>query len=71
MITRPEESHRVWCVSMWSWSLNNEDALAHYGLLRHKGGGHYLILLSELSLRVFENKVVIIVVVYSAQKINK
>jgi len=24
LITRPEESYRVWCVSVWSWSLDNE-----------------------------------------------
>jgi hypothetical protein len=29
MITRPEESYRVWCVWVRSWSLNNEEALAH------------------------------------------
>jgi hypothetical protein len=29
LITRPEESYRVWCVWMWSWSLNNEEALSH------------------------------------------
>jgi len=22
LITRPEESHRVWCVWVWSWSLD-------------------------------------------------
>jgi hypothetical protein len=26
LITRPEESHRVWCVWVWSWSLDNEEA---------------------------------------------
>jgi hypothetical protein len=35
MITRPEESYRVWCVWVWSWSLDNEEGLAHYGLLSH------------------------------------
>jgi len=35
IITRPEESYRVWCVWVWSWSLENEEALAHWGLLRH------------------------------------
>jgi hypothetical protein len=35
LITCPEESYRVWCVWVWSWSLNNEDALAYWGLLRH------------------------------------
>jgi hypothetical protein len=35
LITRPEESHRVWCVWVWSWSLDNEEALAHWGLLRN------------------------------------
>jgi len=29
LITRPEESYRVWCVWVWSWSLDYEDALAH------------------------------------------
>jgi len=28
LITRPEESYRVWCVWVWSWSLDNE-ALGH------------------------------------------
>jgi hypothetical protein len=28
-ITRAEESYRVWCVSVWSWSLDIEEALAH------------------------------------------
>jgi hypothetical protein len=23
-ITRPEESYRLWCVWVWSWSLDNE-----------------------------------------------
>ena len=29
LITRPEESYQVWCVGVWSWSLNIEEALAH------------------------------------------
>ena len=29
LITRPEESYRVWCVWVWSWSFDNEEALAH------------------------------------------
>ena len=40
LITRPDESYKVWCVWVWSWSLDNEEALAHYGLLRHKNGLH-------------------------------
>ena len=37
LITRPGESFWVWCVWMWSWILDNEEALAHWGggLLRH------------------------------------
>jgi hypothetical protein len=27
LITRPVESYRVWCVWMWSWSLDNVEAL--------------------------------------------
>jgi hypothetical protein len=37
LITRPEQSYRVWCVWVWSWSLYNEEAQAHWGLLRHGG----------------------------------
>jgi len=36
--TRPEESYRVWCVWVWSWSLDNEQALVHWGLLRYEKG---------------------------------
>jgi hypothetical protein len=35
LITRPEESYPVWFVWVWSWSLDNEEDLAHWGLLRH------------------------------------
>jgi hypothetical protein len=35
LITRPEESYRVWCAWVWSWSLDNEEELAHWGLLCH------------------------------------
>jgi len=35
LIIRPEESYRVWCVSVWSWILDNEEALPHWGPLRH------------------------------------
>jgi hypothetical protein len=31
LITCPEESYRVWCVWVWSWSLDNEEALAQWG----------------------------------------
>ena len=27
LITRPEESYRVWCVWVWLWSLDNEETL--------------------------------------------
>jgi hypothetical protein len=35
LITRPEESCRVWGVWAWSWSLDSEEILAHQGLLCH------------------------------------
>ena len=34
LITRPEESFRVWCVWAWVWGFDSEEALAHYWLLR-------------------------------------
>jgi hypothetical protein len=36
LITRPEESYRVWSVWVWSWSLDNEEAQAHIGLSSHR-----------------------------------
>ena len=35
-ISRPEEFYRVWSAWVWSWSLDNEQGLAHWGLL-HDG----------------------------------
>jgi hypothetical protein len=34
MITRLEESYRLWYVWVWSWSLDSEEALAYWVLLR-------------------------------------
>jgi len=31
LITRPEESYRLWCVWVWPRILDNEEALAHCG----------------------------------------
>jgi len=39
LIPHPEESCRRWYVWVWSWSLDNEEALAHWGLLQQEGGG--------------------------------
>jgi hypothetical protein len=36
LITRPEESYRVWGVAVWSWNLDNEEAMANCRLLRHE-----------------------------------
>jgi len=42
LITRPEDSYRVWCVWVCLWSLDNEEALAHWGLFSPwKGGGEF------------------------------
>jgi hypothetical protein len=35
LITRPEESYRLWCVWEWWRSLDNEEALTHWELLCH------------------------------------
>ena len=40
LITRPEESYRLWCVVVWSGNLiKNEEAMTRDGLQRHGGGG--------------------------------
>jgi len=41
-ITRPEETYQVWCVWVWSRSLDNEYALAHWGLLRNGKGNNII-----------------------------
>ena len=33
LITRPEESYRLWCRCVWPRNLVNEEAVAHWGLL--------------------------------------
>jgi len=48
LITRLEESHRIWCVWVWSWSLCNK-ALAHWGLLG-RGGILYIFNLVHFGL---------------------
>jgi len=35
LITRPEDYYRMWCAWVWSWSFDNEEALAQYGLCHH------------------------------------
>jgi len=42
LISRPEESYRLWCVWVWSWSLDNAETKAHQRLLR-RGGKNLLI----------------------------
>jgi hypothetical protein len=42
LITCPEESYRVWCAWVWSWSLDIEEARADYRLSRHWGGGDHI-----------------------------
>ena len=39
LITRPEESYRVWCVWVWSWILDNQKALAQWVAVAPWGGG--------------------------------
>jgi hypothetical protein len=36
LITRPEESYGLWSVWVWTWSFDNEKALSHWRLLRHR-----------------------------------
>jgi hypothetical protein len=44
LITHPEESYWVSYVWVWSWSLDNDESLAHWGLLRFGGGGFAFVL---------------------------
>jgi hypothetical protein len=43
-----EKSYRLWFVWVWSWSLDNEETLAHWGLLHNMGGGELEIFLWAL-----------------------
>jgi len=36
LITRPEESYRLWCVVVLSRNLVYEEAVAHWGMSRQK-----------------------------------
>jgi hypothetical protein len=39
LITRKEESYQALCFWMWSWSLDNEKALANWGAVNSRGVG--------------------------------
>jgi len=36
LITRPEESYRVWCIVLWSRNLKNEEAMTRVGSQGHR-----------------------------------
>ena len=38
LFTRPQEFYRVWCVWVWSWILDNEEALAPWAVAIWGGG---------------------------------
>jgi len=41
LITHSEDSYWVWCIlTKWSWSLGIVEALVHWGLSGHWGGGN-------------------------------
>jgi hypothetical protein len=42
LITLPEESYRVWCLWVWSWSLDTEESVVHSGLLRRRRKNTYV-----------------------------
>ena len=50
LITRPEESYRLWCVVLWSRKLKNEEAMTHWGLSRQK---QTVVILRDFSLIIF------------------
>ena len=37
LITRPEESYRLWCVIVCDLETSSEEAMARVGLQRHRG----------------------------------
>ena len=39
LITRPEESYRLWCVVVCDLEIKNEEAMAHVGSPAPRGGG--------------------------------
>jgi len=40
LLTRSEVSYQVWCVWVWSWSLDHEEVLARLGPLHPRRGGN-------------------------------
>jgi len=63
LITRPQEFYPLYCVRVWSWSLDNEEAMAHWELLRqgktnysyvaHSLHPTFTVLTSHLTFRTF------------------
>ena len=54
LITRPEVSHRLCCVWTWSWSLESEESLAHYGLSCHNTNSFFFYLSQCFSMCKFK-----------------
>jgi hypothetical protein len=48
LITRLGASYRVWSAWVWSWSLNNQKAVASWRLLRQGGGGDICYPIDEI-----------------------
>jgi hypothetical protein len=53
-IPRPGEFYRVWCVWVWSWGPDNEEALAHWGLLRHRKKRFVMSKRAQIECRILE-----------------
>ena len=54
LVTRLEESYGIWCVWTWSWSLESEESLAHYGLSCHNTNSFFFYLSQCFSMCKFK-----------------
>ena len=55
MITRPEESYRLWCVVVCDLEnlIKNEDSMSRFGLQRHKKNVNYKCLVKIILRKIF------------------
>ena len=67
LISRPEESYRVWWAWVWSWSLDNENVLAHWGIFRHIKILIFCIMMVYYPLQLHRTLVVINVITFMSE----
>ena len=74
LITRPDESYRLWCVVLWARKLVNEESMAQWGAVSPKTNTHNLLFISVINQLnaqfFFHNKFISCLYMFRAHVLN-